>query len=67
MPAANGTMAKKKRKALTPTTTVAEAAKVSATVGATRAGRDMLTRATYNGKATKGIDTHSRQWMRWSP
>lgn len=57
----------KKIKDLAPTTTVADAAKASATVGASRAGRDMLTRASYNGKAIKGIDTHSRQWMRWSP
>ena len=57
----------KRKKGLAPTTTVADAAKASATVGASRAGRDMLTRATYNGKATKGIDTHSRQWERWSP
>lgn len=57
----------KKIKGLAPTTTVADAAKASATVGASRAGRDMLTRATYNGKAIKGMDTHSRQWMRWSP
>lgn len=57
----------KKIKDLAPTTTVADAAKASATVGASRAGRDMLTRATYNGKAIKGMDTHSRQWMRWSP
>jgi hypothetical protein len=49
------------------TTTTADAAKKSATVGATRAGRDQLTRATYNGKAIKGEDTHGRQWERYSP
>ncbi len=49
------------------TTTTAEAAKKSATVGATRAGRDQLTRATYTGKVTKGVDTHGRQWERYSP
>ena len=57
----------KKIKGLASTTTVADAAKASATVGASRAGRDMLTRATYNGQAIKGIDTHSRQWERYSP
>ena len=59
-------MAKKKRKVLGLTTTVAEAAEASATIGATREGRDMLTRANY-GKAIKGKDTHGRQWNRWSP
>jgi hypothetical protein len=49
------------------TTTTADAAKKSAKVGSTRLGRDMLTRATYNGKAIKGEDTHSRQWERYSP
>ena len=49
------------------TTTTADAAKKSATVGSTRSGRDMLTRATYNGKAIKGEDTHGRQWERYSP
>jgi len=49
------------------TTTTAKAAKKSATVGATRSGRDLLTRATYNGKAIKGEDTHGRQWNRYSP
>jgi hypothetical protein len=49
------------------TTTTADAAKKSATVGATRAGRDQLTRATYTGKVIKGKDTHARQWNRYSP
>jgi hypothetical protein len=49
------------------TTTTADAAKKSATVGATRAGRDQLTRATYTGKVIKGEDTHGRQWNRYSP
>jgi hypothetical protein len=49
------------------TTTTAKAAKKSAKAGATRSGRDMLTRATYNGKAIKGEDTHGRQWIRYSP
>lgn len=49
------------------TTTTAEAAKKSATTGSTRSGRDQLTRATYNGKAVKGEDTHGRQWERYSP
>ena len=49
------------------TTTTAEAAKKSATVGATRAGRDQLTRATYTGKVIKGKDTHARQWNIYSP
>jgi hypothetical protein len=49
------------------TTTTANAAKKSAKVGSTRLGRDMLTRATYNGKAVKGEDTHGRQWERYSP
>lgn len=49
------------------TTTTADAAKKSATVGATRSGRDQLTRATYTGKAIKGEDTHGRQWERYSP
>jgi hypothetical protein len=49
------------------TTTTADAAKKSATVGATRDGRDQLTRATYTGKVIKGEDTHGRQWERYSP
>lgn len=49
------------------TTTTADAAKKSATAGATRAGRDQLTRATYTGKVIKGEDTHARQWNRYSP
>lgn len=49
------------------TTTAADAAKKSATVGATRSGRDKLTRATYTGKVIKGEDTHGRQWERYSP
>jgi hypothetical protein len=49
------------------TTTAADAAKKSATVGATRSGRDQLTRATYTGKVIKGEDTNVRQWNRYSP
>ena len=61
-------MAKRKSKVkLDPTLTTATAAKASATVGATRSGRDLITRATYNGKALKVSDTHSRQWNRYSP
>jgi len=49
------------------TTTTAEAAKKSATIGSTRDGRDMLTRAIKDGKVVKGVDTHGRQWDRYSP
>jgi hypothetical protein len=56
-------MAKKKRQ-LELTTTTAVAQKGAATIGATRGGRDHLTRATG---AVKVVDTHGRQWNRWSP
>lgn len=49
------------------TTTTAEAAKKSATIGSTREGRDMLTRSSKSGKVVKGVDTHGRQWDRYSP
>lgn len=52
------------RKKLELTQTTAKAQKVAATVGSTREGRDRLTRA--NG-AQKVVDTHGRQWNRWSP
>lgn len=57
-------MRKKKKNLLDLTTTTNTAAKAAATVGSTRAGRDNLTRATG---AVKVVDTHSRQWNRWSP
>lgn len=49
------------------TTTTSDAAKKSATTGATREGRDKLTRAAKDGKVVKGVDTHGRQWNRYSP
>lgn len=55
-------MAKKRKLELTTTTATAQ--KAMATIGKTREGRDLLTRATG---ATKVVDTHGRQWNRWSP
>jgi hypothetical protein len=55
-------MSKKRKLDFTKTTAIAQQG--SATVGSTRAGRDNLTRATG---AVKVVDTHGRQWNRWSP
>lgn len=49
------------------TTTTKEAAKKSAVIGSTRQGRDALTRASKDKKVVKGVDTHGRQWNRYSP
>jgi len=57
-------MRKKKKRLFEPTTTTNTAAKAAATIGSTREGRDNLTRATG---AVKVVDTHGRQWNRWSP
>lgn len=46
------------------TVTTAIAGKVSATVGRTRKGRDSVTRV---GTPIKVVDTHGRQWNRYSP
>ncbi len=68
---ANGKrMAKRKSKVkLEPTMTTATAAKASATVGSSRRGRDSVTRVGYDVgiKPIKGVDTHGRQWNRYSP
>lgn len=55
-------MPKKRKLALTETTATAQ--KSAAMIGSTREGRDKLTRATG---AIKVMDTHGRQWNRWSP
>ena len=52
------------KKKLTTTTTTATAAKASATIGRTRKGRDSLTRVS---NPIKVVDTHGRQWNRYSP
>jgi len=51
------------------TTTTAIAGKVSATVGRGRKGRDSVTRVGYDIgiKPIKVVDTHGRQWNRYSP
>jgi hypothetical protein len=46
------------------TTTTADAAKVSGTIGRGRRGRDRITRVM---NPIKVVDTHSRQWNRYSP
>ena len=53
-----------KRKLLKLTDTTATAQKAATMLGSTRDGRDKLTRATG---AIKVMDTHGRQWNRWSP
>jgi hypothetical protein len=55
---------KNKKTELKSTITTNIAAQVSGTVGATRRGRDQITRVTA---PIKVVDTHSRQWNRWSP
>jgi hypothetical protein len=63
-------MAKRKSKVkLEPTMTTATAAKASATVGRGRRGRDSVTRVGYDVgiKPIKVVDTHGRQWNRYSP
>lgn len=58
-------MAKRKPKVkLEPTLTTATAAKASASVGKSRKGRDSLTRV---ANPIKVVDTHARQWNRYSP
>ena len=57
-------MAKKRKLELTKTTATAQ--KAAATIGSTREGRDKITRASYTS-AIKVVDTHGRQWNRWSP
>ena len=54
----------KKKINLKSSITTEIAAKIGGTVGATREGRDQITRVTSPIKVT---DTHSRQWNRWSP
>jgi hypothetical protein len=61
-----------KRKAkvkLEPTLTTSTAAKISAAVGRGRKGRDSVTRVGYDvgSKPIKVVDTHGRQWNRYSP
>jgi hypothetical protein len=57
-------MAKKRKLELTETTAIAQ--KAAATLGSTREGRDKLTRASHKG-AIKVMDTHGKQWNRYSP
>lgn len=58
-------MAKRKSKIkLEPTLTTATAATASATVGRSRRGRDSVTRVM---NPIKVVDTHGRQWNRYSP
>jgi hypothetical protein len=55
-------MAKKRKLDLTETTATAQ--KAAAMIGSTREGRDKLTRASG---ALKVMDTHGKQWNRYSP
>jgi hypothetical protein len=68
MLAANGTMAKRAkggvRSAVTSPISTEIAAAVSSTVGRGRKGRDKVTRVT---SPIKVVDTHARQWNRYSP
>jgi len=68
MLAANGTMAKRAKSGITASVTspvsTEIAAKVSSTVGRGRKGRDKVTRVT---SPIKVVDTHARQWNRYSP
>jgi hypothetical protein len=57
-------MAKKRKLDLTETTAIAQ--KAAATLGSTRDGRDKMTRASYKG-AIKVMDTHGKQWNRYTP
>ena len=61
----NGEMAHKKKKAhpIKSPTVVNLAAEISASIGATRKGRDSLTRVQSPIKVT---DTNARQWNRYS-
>jgi hypothetical protein len=54
----------KKRNLLKPTKTTNIAAKAAGTIGKTAKGRDSLTRVS---DPVKVVDTHARQWNRWSP
>jgi hypothetical protein len=67
---ASGTMDKRKKKSkvkspISSTVTTAIAGSVSSAVGRTRQGRDSLTRT--NWSPIKVVDTHGRQWNRYSP
>jgi hypothetical protein len=55
---------KKKRNLLKATVTTNIAARASATIGSSVKGRDSLTRVK---SPIKVVDTHARQWNRWSP
>jgi hypothetical protein len=57
-------MTKKRKLDLTETTAIAQ--KAAATLGSTRDGRDKMTRASYKG-AIKVMDTHGKQWNRYTP
>lgn len=54
----------KKRNLLKATVTTDVAARAAATIGSTVKGRDSLTRVK---SPIKVVDTHARQWNRWSP
>lgn len=49
---------------LKPTTTTAIAGTAGATLGRSRKGRDSITRVE---NPVKVVDTHARQWNRYSP
>ena len=55
---------KKKSSVLADSVTTSIAAQISSSVKDSRKGRDQLTRVM---SPIKGVDTHSRQWNRWSP
>lgn len=55
---------KNKKTNLKATITTSIAAQIGGTIGASRKGRDQVTRV---ASPVKGADTHSRQWNRWSP
>jgi hypothetical protein len=65
---ANGTMAKRAKggvkSSVTSPVSTDIAAAVSSTVGRGRRGRDKVTRVT---SPIKVVDTHARQWNRYSP
>ena len=46
------------------TDTTAKAQTLAASIGSSVTGRDQLTRVK---SPIKGVDTHGRQWMRYSP
>lgn len=58
-------MAKRKKAvSLGTSVTTSVAAQISSSVGNSRGGRDSLTRVK---SPIKGVDTHGRQWNRYSP